>query len=1006
MNFKDKIEELRNHAQEKQSATKIVDGIKKLYNENDINSSYRWVWELIQNAKDVCNNTGKVNIRIELNTEDKELTFSHNGKLFNTQNVVYLIEQVSSKERSKGVKTTGKFGTGFLTTHLLSKKVELNGYIQDEGDNPYSFITIIDRDSTNIEYIMKSIATSCNELSESAVEYTLPINENDYNTCFTYKLDDNGIKTAKLGLDNLLLSAPYVFASIENLSVIEVHYDGFIRIIERDSHSKFGLSNTFIDCVKITTENIATCRNVLSYKDDKCQVMLELDSDISKNEVLQYEDNMPKLFCDFPLLGSEDFAFPVIVNSSYFNPTEPRDGLLLKDLTDDDNKENYEILDRAVEIYGEILEYLVDCKYDGLYNITKILQGANDDFNRRITNKLKASIMNHLLIETYYGDFKALESWDDDNILIAKDESEDIRNQVWQLTSYLSKNNIVKKNKNNEWYNSLWDDQKNYGLQELIVKVESFANIYELEESIVPVAAHDFLNDLISLYRNYKRENKDLLCDPKIFPNQNGLFCTEDQLRFDVEIEGVYKDITKSLGIDLRANLFDKLIVDDEIRVNSYTHKDLFDELDSALNSDISFELLREIACLSTKSNQYESPWFLCMIEMYGQNDWGVVKVNEISTKIKNKVIKYLIDIMFKHVEACEGIEILCFSYEFATVNQIYSWYNRMIGMFVKINQVDMLNNFKIFPDQNGRFMFVHDLFADSNDYADIYKDILKIIGQDVRAELIDTEIAMPHMHTKSLDDYAPIIVDYVREHKNNLGNNDDEIKLFMKLYTELKKYKDEGYSPKYFKELVANLYWFFNENQMSQNYDKIQELDEILKENNIGSLDDLKDILSNSSKKDQPKTIINDDFLASWGITSQEELDKILKDKTLDYNFIHDSKLMPDRFNYVQGIVKRAKERIFEYLKAKDEYDFSDMTAIGKTIFQIRKNGEEIFIITRPSDFNKVILYYESEFDTLDYEKDWELWVEDNKSEPQKITFGKILKITGVNKLPLWKLK
>ena len=78
----------------------------------------------------------------------------------------------------------------------------------------------------------------------------------------------------------------------------------------------------------------------------------------------------------------------------------------------------------------------------------------------------------------------------------------------------------------------------------------------------------------------------------------------------------------------------------------------------------------------------------------------------------------------------------------------------------------------------------------------------------------------------------------------------------------------------------------------------------------------------------------------------------------------------------------------------------------IDKTIFIIKKNGEELFLLTRPSDYDQVILYYDSEKDVLDYEKDWELWVENGVDQPQKITFGKMLKLTGINKIPLRKVR
>lgn len=71
------------------------------------------------------------------------LNFVIYGRLFTTENIVFLIEQVSSKERSLTAenkkKSTGKFGTGFLTTHLLSEKVQIHGYLQDDGDKPHSF---------------------------------------------------------------------------------------------------------------------------------------------------------------------------------------------------------------------------------------------------------------------------------------------------------------------------------------------------------------------------------------------------------------------------------------------------------------------------------------------------------------------------------------------------------------------------------------------------------------------------------------------------------------------------------------------------------------------------------------------------------------------------------------------------------------------------------------------------------------------------------------------------
>lgn len=58
MTFREKIASLRKGASEAQSASKIIDKLKALKDNNSPDTSYRWIWELIQNAKDVINTNG------------------------------------------------------------------------------------------------------------------------------------------------------------------------------------------------------------------------------------------------------------------------------------------------------------------------------------------------------------------------------------------------------------------------------------------------------------------------------------------------------------------------------------------------------------------------------------------------------------------------------------------------------------------------------------------------------------------------------------------------------------------------------------------------------------------------------------------------------------------------------------------------------------------------------------------------------------------------------------
>jgi hypothetical protein len=86
MTFKAKIANLRKGASEAQSASKIIDKLKALKDNNNPNSSYRWIWELIQNAKDVVNASGLVDIEIKFSESNKtrgllpQWTAVHNRK--------------------------------------------------------------------------------------------------------------------------------------------------------------------------------------------------------------------------------------------------------------------------------------------------------------------------------------------------------------------------------------------------------------------------------------------------------------------------------------------------------------------------------------------------------------------------------------------------------------------------------------------------------------------------------------------------------------------------------------------------------------------------------------------------------------------------------------------------------------------------------------------------------------------------------------------------------------
>jgi hypothetical protein len=83
-----------------------------------------------------------------------------------------------------------------------------------------------------------------------------------------------------------------------------------------------------------------------------CPVTYDFD-----NKLLTFRtipENMPKLFCNFPLIGSEEYSFPIIVNSYLFDVEIDRNAIR------DGNAENKKIIEEAVSLYKKLIDYCTE----------------------------------------------------------------------------------------------------------------------------------------------------------------------------------------------------------------------------------------------------------------------------------------------------------------------------------------------------------------------------------------------------------------------------------------------------------------------------------------------------------------------------------------------------------------------------------------------------------------------------------------------------------------------
>jgi hypothetical protein len=235
LSYKEKFSASEQKAHSRFIATKIHQEMSKLRAGVEASPTMpkRWVWELIQNVKDV-NIGGKVCVLIEadLDGPDSHVTFSHNGGPFSAENVRFLIEQVSSKDRTTDTTgrptTTGMFGTGFLTTHLLSENVRVNGVVREPGLTPRRFELLLDRGGGDLQEIIAAVEAAKNLLQD--LDDRPPYKEyadGKFNTSFRYELTDKtGKNVARAGLKDLDICLPYTLAFVREIE--SVHYSNHL----------------------------------------------------------------------------------------------------------------------------------------------------------------------------------------------------------------------------------------------------------------------------------------------------------------------------------------------------------------------------------------------------------------------------------------------------------------------------------------------------------------------------------------------------------------------------------------------------------------------------------------------------------------------------------------------------------------------------------------------------------------------------------------------------------
>jgi len=429
------------------------------------NDSKRWIWELIQNAKDsIVQDQSRETVDIKVIVKDDKIVFKHNGSPFTAEAQMGLLYKYSGKKGNDS-ESIGRFGTGFLTTHALSKIVSIEGdlYTDDNKTNLCGFSATMYRNGIDPKELLDGVG----KMRESMI-YTKELNTW---TTYTYHLEtDENKKALHLGLENFIANITQVMLFCKELATVELDNNGVVTTIIRKQVqqisndiyiSEFEISGNEPHKREYVHKKLSKHSDELSKrfkKERNLRLMVAIVID-SENNLVE-NTNAPSHFCVLPLVGSEKHIMPFYLNSPDFETDDERESLLLDGSVDwEEHKElgtiitkrgiNRLILKESIELYESLVSYLSENDYHKLFLLAKGLKRSpdfernfnKDWFEKEIILPYREVLKKYAVVETESGNQKLFNDDNTHNIIIPQGNKE-VRQQIYTLATEILVNRL------------------------------------------------------------------------------------------------------------------------------------------------------------------------------------------------------------------------------------------------------------------------------------------------------------------------------------------------------------------------------------------------------------------------------------------------------------------------------------------------------------------------------------------------------------------------------------
>ena len=530
-------------------------------------AAVRWPFELLQNALDAGSRPGRESVQVGFTQQDGVLVFEHDGAFFHAHELAALLSGGSSKE-FEAAATTGRFGTGFLVTHVLAPSVRLEGLLVAKN-RVERFNLQLDR--AGDEAAIVNNIEQCND----AIKAAQPLEniEELPSARFIYKEED--LVSLRTGIEAFKRALPYLFGTCPRLSRVRLHLENeTCETWEAGYFNETRRTNELVKerTVKIRERGLDFRVVVVASLEGDASAIVSLERIPEGWRVMLPGKSFPRVFCQYPIRTSHFLPINAILDARFDMDQERRKVLF--------GKEDVKALFRgALASLVPLLELAYEEQWELRHHLALVApsDGSFSDEGtekRWLNDELKAlasSLANMKLVETPKGIGPAVSETDQDwyaDFIVPKlseksDTEETTIDRVWRLFSDAVNldppiNEIAK-----DWLNIAlgW---KKLGIDVSLVSLEKLVQDVRGEETHIDnlkvrCNPREWLARFVDVVGEcWKiREAVTRSLFDNLLPDQRGRLSSASLLRCEKNIPEELKDIAEAIGIDVRAQLVD-----------------------------------------------------------------------------------------------------------------------------------------------------------------------------------------------------------------------------------------------------------------------------------------------------------------------------------------------------------------------------------------------------------------------------------------------------------------